>query len=119
MQRCPFSIFFDRANGLLDVIDPKVFKNWVHVAMRDQLQKLLLIVNLGSKAIFVNPVHLEFTPLQFLLGFREIGGVPVFFCVFREVHREAWIDHGAGQLLRSQSIESLFHELINDMFIRL
>lgn len=73
----------------------------------------------GARELLVHPVHLKLTSIELLLNLVEVVDVPVLFCVFGEVNRKAGVDHGARQLLRSQSIETFLHELVYDMAVRL
>ena len=63
------------------------------------------------------PLKIKFALTESSDNFELVSGDPVFLCVLFEIKREVGLHHCAGKLLRTQTAESFFHELVYDVFV--
>ena len=66
-----------------------------------------------------DPLEVEFAFLKSLYDLELVRVSPVFSRVLLEVYGEVWVNHCAGQILSRQGCETLPHEFVDDVLVRL
>ena len=101
-----------------NILGPEELDNSVDVPSFTKIKESpYLALTLSRNAGLRVPLKIKFALTESSDNFKLVSGDPVFLCVLFEIKREVRLHHSAGKLLRTQTAESFFHELVYDVFV--